>query len=64
LQNSRYHVIRLIRSDGLLDVFTEKFQMPPEAVHEYVVATINVGRQKLEIRLGTNSIDEIDYRLR
>ena len=27
-ETGRYHLIRLIRSDGLLDVFTEKFQMP------------------------------------
>lgn len=63
-ETGRYHVIRLIRSDGLLDVFTEKFQMPPEAMYEYVVATVNVDRQKLEIRLGANPIEEIDYLLR
>lgn len=62
-ETGRYHLVRLIRSDGLLDVFTEKFPMPPETVYEYVVATVDVERQKLEIRLAQRQIEEIDYRL-
>jgi putative transposase len=42
-----YHLIRFIRSDGLLDVFGEKFKVPPECVYEYVRATVDVSEQKL-----------------
>ena len=59
-----YHLIRFIRSDGLLDVFGEKFAMPPECVYEYVRATVNVGRQKLGIHLDWQMVEEIEYALR
>jgi putative transposase len=60
----RYHVIRFIRSDGLLDVFSEKFKMPSETIYEYVQATVDVGRQRLSVRLDNRIVEEIDYRLR
>jgi hypothetical protein len=55
--------VRYIRSDRRLDVFGEKFQMPIETVYEYVVATIVVAQQKLQVRIGDELIDQIDYRL-
>lgn len=63
-QEGCYHVIRFIRSDGLLDVFSEKFRMPSETMYEYVQATIDVGRQRMSVRLGGRVVEEIDYRLR
>jgi putative transposase len=60
----RYHVVRLIRSDGQLDVFSERFKMPPETIYEYVWATVDVGRQRLSVRLDESTVEEIDYRLR
>ena len=39
-ETGRYHLIRLIRSDGLLDIFGERFSVLPETTHEYVRATI------------------------
>jgi transposase len=63
-ENGRYHLVRFIRSDAVLDVFSEKFRLPPEVVYEYVVATIDVARQKLSIRMNGTTVDEFAYRLR
>jgi transposase-like protein len=60
----RYHLVRFIRSNAELDVFGEKFRVPPEVVYEYVIATIDVARQKLSIKMNETIIDEHDYRLR
>ena len=62
-RQGRYHLVRFIRSDRRLDVFGEKFLLPVEATHEYVVATVVVAEQKLQIRIGAELIDQIDYRL-
>jgi len=59
-----YHLIRLIRSDGLLDVFGEKFTVPPECIYEYVRATVDVSEQKLRIHLDDFQIDEKTYAMR
>ena len=59
----RYHLVRYIRSDRRLDVFGEKFLMPVEATYEYVVATVLVPEQKLQIRIGAELIDQMEYPL-
>jgi len=63
-ETGRYHLVRFIRGDAVLDVFGEKFKLPPEAVYEYVIATIDVARQKLSIAMDEVIIDERDYWLR
>ena len=63
-ESGRYHLVRFIRSEAVLDVFGEKFKMPSEAVYEYVIATIDVARQKLRITMNEALIDERDYWLR
>ena len=60
----RYHVVRFIRSDAILDIFSEKFKVPPEAVYEYVQASIDVGKQRLRILLDGKTIDEKKYTMR
>jgi len=62
-RQGRYHLVRFIRSDRRLDVFGEKFEMPIEATYEYVVATVEVAQQKLQVRIGNELIHQIDYRL-
>jgi len=62
--HGRYHLVRFIRSDGLLDIFTEKFKMPPETQHEYVQATVDVDKQRLLIRKDGQIVDELNYKLR
>ena len=44
--NGRYHLIRFVRSERILDVFGERFIAPPEATYEYVRATVDVTRQE------------------
>ena len=63
-ESGRYHLVRFIRGDAVLDVFGEKFRMPSEVVYEYVIATIDVARQKLRITMNEVIIDERDYWLR
>jgi putative transposase len=55
-----YHLVRFIRSDDLLDVFSEKFRLPSEAIYEYVIANINVPRQKLRVTVDQVVIEEHD----
>ena len=59
-----YHLVRFIRSDRRLDIFGERFPMPPEAEYAYVVATVNVAQQRLRVTLGADLLTELPYRLR
>lgn len=56
--------MRLIRSDLKIDILGECFPVPPEAIFEYVVATIDVKEQKLKLFLDKIQIEEFDYNLR
>ena len=60
----RYHLIRFIRSDGMLNIFGEHFPVPSQAQYEYVLATIDVTHQRLQIRLDGTLIDEQPYQMR
>ena len=60
----KYHLVRFIRSDTKLNLFGEIFQVPPELKLEYVVATIDVKDQKLQLFLGKSQVEEFDYKLR
>ena len=59
----RYHFIRFIRSDAKLHLLGESFAVPPEAVYEYVRATIDVAAHQLQLRLDDRLIDTIPYNL-
>jgi len=37
--------------------------MPPETVHEYIWATIDVAQQRLSLYLDGTLLDEREYRL-
>ena len=45
-RQGRYHLVRFIRSDRRLDMFGEKFELPVETTHAYVVATAVDDRRK------------------
>jgi putative transposase len=60
----KYHLIRLIRSDMKLDIFSEKFNVDPDLQYEYVVATIDVKEQKLNLFHDNMLVDEFNYKLR
>ena len=57
----RYHLVRFIRSNLVLDIFGERFNMPSEAAYEYAVATIDVGRQRLSVGIDGGTIAEYEY---
>lgn len=59
-----YHLVRFVRSDRHLDVFGERFLLPPEAEYAYVVATVDVAQQKLRVMHGADPVAEFPYPLR
>ena len=58
------HVIRFIRSDLKLDIFSEKFSMPEELQYQYVAATICTDAHIIRVHDSNwNSLFTIPYRL-
>jgi len=57
-------LVRFIRSARCLDVFGERFLLPPEAEYAYVVATVDVAQQRLRVMLGADLVAERPYQLR
>jgi transposase len=57
----RYHFIRFIRSNRLLDIFGETFLLPAEAEYEYVQATVDIGSERLKVRLDDRELVTFDY---
>lgn len=64
LTYGKYQVVRLIRSDFRSNLFSEMFNAPKELQYEYVVGTVNVERQKLELFHDSLKVEEYDYKLR
>ena len=62
--SGKYHLVRLIRSNCRLDMFGEMFPVPKRLAYEYVVGTVDVRRQKLEIIHDGLKVEEYDYELR
>jgi putative transposase len=60
-ERGRYHLVRFIRSDGRLDIFGERYRLPSEAVYEYVVATIDVGLETLQVQVDGQTIERYSY---
>jgi hypothetical protein len=44
-------------------MFLEKNRVSPEAIYEYVVATIDIKEQKLKLYWDKQQFDEFDYKL-
>jgi transposase len=63
-ETGKYHLVRFIRSDAVLDVFGEKFRLPPDAAYEYAVTTIDVAKETMEVEIAGAIIDERKYLLR
>jgi len=57
------HLIRFIRSNRILNIFGEKFQVDRSLVYEYVRATIIVKEQKIKLFHQDKLVNEIDYQL-
>jgi transposase len=59
----RVSFIRLIRSDLELEIFGQRWKMPPEASHEYVRATIDVAAGRMSVVLHGETIHSQNYKL-
>lgn len=63
-KRGRIDVVRLIRSDQLLNLFGETIPMPGQTVHQYVVATIQVRAQRLVVTHAGEIIHEAPHLIR
>jgi putative transposase len=63
LADGEIALIRLIRSDLKLDVFSEKFPMPRKVQYEYVVATILTEQHVLRVTQDNQEIRSFEYRM-
>ena len=61
IEDGYIHLIRFIRSDRVLDIFGEKFQMDSNFVYEYVVATICTGIHQIQVRHDDQLVHWFDY---
>ena len=62
--NGRYHLIRFIRGDGKLDVFSEKFSVDPDLCYEYVWATVDVADQRLYLMHDGEQVGDWKYEVK
>lgn len=56
-------LVRFIRSNRLLDIFGEKFTVSKDLVYSYVKAIIVTDLHSLQIYLGDQLVNTIEYRL-
>jgi hypothetical protein len=56
-------IIRFIRSDGQLNIFGERFQVPGDLIYSYVKAVIVTGIHNLQLFLGDELVKTFDYHL-
>lgn len=56
-------LIRFIRSNRMLDIFGEKFKLSKDLVYSYVKAVIVTEIHRLQIYLGNELVDTLDYQL-
>lgn len=61
IEDGYIHLIRFIRSDCVLDIFGEKFQLDSNLVYEYVVATICTDIHQLQVRHDDQLVHWFDY---
>ena len=59
----RVSFIRFIRSNLQLEIFGQRFDMPSEATHEYVRATVDVAAQHMSVSLHGETILSYPYTL-
>ena len=56
------HLIRFIRSDLKLNIFSEKFTVPKALMYQYVRATIFLDYHVMKLYLGDDLVTEFEYR--
>ena len=63
IPDGRIVLIRFIRSNRQLDIFTERFEVPRDLVYCYVKAEIDISLHSLELFLGDELITSFDYQI-
>jgi len=63
IEDGAIHIVRFIRSDRILNIFGEHFQMPKDVVYEYVIGTILTEIHSLKVTCNGKSVDFFEYRL-
>ena len=58
-----YNIIRFIRHDLNLNIFSEKFPIPSDYMYEYVIATVYVKEQKLKVFHENIQVEEFEYKI-
>ena len=61
LETGQIHLIRFIRSDRILNVFGERFQLQEVPAYEYVIAKILVDSHEIKVYLDDKLLEEIYY---
>ena len=56
-------LIRFIRSDRMLDIFGEKFQLPKDLVYSYVKAVIVTESHTLQVYMDEEFVVSFNYQL-
>ncbi len=57
------HIVRFIRSDRMLDIFGEKFELSKELVYSYVRAAIVTAIHRIQVYLGDECVHVFDYQM-
>jgi transposase len=63
LADGYIHLIRFIRSDLKLGIFSEKFKMPKSIQYEYVIATICTDIHQLQVRKEGQIVEAFEYKV-
>ena len=63
IEDRAIHIVRFIRSDRILNIFGEHFQMPKDVVYEYVIGTILTEIHSLKVTCNGKLVDFFEYRL-
>ena len=63
LPEGRVLLIRFIRSNRQLDIFSERFEVPRDLVYCYVKAEIDTALHSIELFLGDELITSFEYQI-
>ena len=63
LPDGTLSLIRFIRSDRILNIFGEKFEVSKDLVYTYVRAMVVTKIHTLQIYLGEDFVQSFDYRM-
>jgi hypothetical protein len=63
IPNGKISVIRFIRSNRQMDIFSEKFVVPKELIYSYVKGEIDTKEQILRVYAGDEEMLSFEYKI-